>query len=592
MRKVILDINEMSDSKEVYGQRPNPFVSIFIYCLVALFTVAVIYACFGKMEIVATATGIVRPNDDVSTVASLISGRVIYADYSDGRFVQKGDILLSVDVSDKQISLSALEKSNEENKKQLELLEKFLKGVQSGKNPFSSAASSEEYPYYIQYQDYQLALKNTAESYEYDAEKNTANMQATEDQIDDLLDKLAGLKAYKKSVQQEEDLASSYPTYENMYLLYISELNTLERDYQTKREIILSDDSEAVNKSQLEQYQTMVTEYGYLVQSIQKDESVFPIDDTSICKLQYDEYLANIAVYQESGAEANTTAYKAQAIAEYQQVLTEYKSKAAALEASMAVSQSKEEQLSSLDLSYSNSREQQYLQTITQIDSAIQSAQIELDSAQSNLQLYQITKDLYKKSADSNGRPLSISMATVEQISSILARKETLLAQVDELDAQLQQLKEQVAQGTIKAEQSGIISVNATLIRGDMITAGTTVATIIPYYESEYKVNLYVSNADIANIAVGDAVHYNLSALPSSQYGVIDGVVTKISSDTLVRDGQYSGYYLVEASIAGQELTDKDGNSGSISIGMQLEAKIVTQEKTIFRYMLEKINLF
>lgn len=62
--------------------------------------------------------------------------------------------------------------------------------------------------------------------------------------------------------------------------------------------------------------------------------------------------MANIAVYQESGAEANATAYKAQAIAEYQQVLTEYKSKAAALEASMAVSQSKEEQLSSLDLSY------------------------------------------------------------------------------------------------------------------------------------------------------------------------------------------------------------------------------------------------
>ena len=36
MRKTIIDISEMSDSKEVYGQRPNPAISWFIYCLVAL----------------------------------------------------------------------------------------------------------------------------------------------------------------------------------------------------------------------------------------------------------------------------------------------------------------------------------------------------------------------------------------------------------------------------------------------------------------------------------------------------------------------------------------------------------------------------
>ena len=71
-----------------------------------------------------------------------------------------------------------------------------------------------------------------------------------------------------------------------------------------------------------------------------------------------------------------------------------------------------------------------------------------------------------------------------------------------------------------------------------------------------------------------------------------NGKVTSISADTLVQDGQFSGYYLVECSIANTVLTDKDGNSGSVVIGMQTEAKIVTQKKIIIRYLLEKIDLF
>lgn len=51
-------------------------------------------------------------------------------------------------------------------------------------------------------------------------------------------------------------------------------------------------------------------------------------------------------------------------------------------------------------------------------------------------------------------------------------------------------------------------------------------------------------------------------------------------------------YYLVEGSIENVELTDKAGNIGQVSVGMQAEAKIVIQKKTIIRYLLEKINLF
>ena len=78
----------------------------------------------------------------------------------------------------------------------------------------------------------------------------------------------------------------------------------------------------------------------------------------------------------------------------------------------------------------------------------------------------------------------------------------------------------------------------------------------------------------------------------SVYYGIVSGKVLSISQDVLVQDGQYSGYFLVEGSVGNTELRDKDGNIGKITIGMQTEAKIVTQTKTIIRYLLEKINLF
>lgn len=70
------------------------------------------------------------------------------------------------------------------------------------------------------------------------------------------------------------------------------------------------------------------------------------------------------------------------------------------------------------------------------------------------------------------------------------------------------------------------------------------------------------------------------------------GAVTSISKDVLTRDGNYSGYYIVEASIENKTLKDKDGNKGQIAVGMETEAKIVTQKKSILRYLLEKIDLF
>ena len=68
--------------------------------------------------------------------------------------------------------------------------------------------------------------------------------------------------------------------------------------------------------------------------------------------------------------------------------------------------------------------------------------------------------------------------------------------------------------------------------------------------------------------------------------------MTSVSGDVLTGNEEYAGYYLVEGSIGKDPLTDRNGNSASIEVGMEVTAKIVTQEKRILYYLLEKIDLF
>lgn len=776
MRKTIIELNEMSDSKEVYGSRPNPFFAGFIYTLVALLAAVLIYSFFGKIEVVATAPGVVRPNDDVSTISSLVSGRVISVQYSDGQPVAAGDTLFSIDTSGAQIELNSLINSRDDIQFKLDMLNKFVAGIESGENPFSAESDGEEYPYYVQYQDFELALQSMRESSEKeqeqlatDAERNKVSLQTVKKQISDLQYQINGLTRYKSSIESGENLTEGYPEYANMYQLYCQTLNGLKENYLNQQKSITIDATEDSNNYLFELYSEQLTNYSYLVESIKSGKSEFPEGNVSECKLLYTDYVNKLEDYERSyesaketynylkensnqaidtstllqydetilsgyycflssvkegqnkfpdngaiaayrslytdylakydllntavhdaeaayaelkaladnasepdsgaseeveenelaiptedelnaafaeiqkaettrnnfhadtiisienkilqlesslaekelsisaasreeniepariqmvSAEAAIDTYKNSKLLEYRQIKADLEDKLVRLQYTISGSICKEDKLAALEESYLNSVEQKRFETLNQIESSIHTLEGELSSAQLNQRLYQIAEQVYAQNLEKDNITLPLSRSTLEKVSVLLNSIDSMNAQLMELDTQIQKVSEEISHGTIKAERSGVISSVAALVNGDIISAGTHVASIIPVDESAYKVFIYVKSSDIGGIKQGNRIRYNLDALPSNQYGTPEGRVLKISRDALSQEGQYSGYFLIEGSIENAKLVDKDGNEASITIGMQTEAKIVTQEKTIIRYLLEKINLF
>lgn len=615
MKKVIQNLSEMSDSKEVYASRPNPFVAGFIYCIVLLVIAAVCYSFFGKIEVSARCTGIIRPNEEVSTVSGMIDGRVESMEHVDGDFVKKGDVILRIDTSQGKITLDDLRESKQRYEQEYRLTKKFLTGIQSGKNPFSSNRQSEEYPYYIKYRDFVLGLKSTKENVKYDEQKATATIESLTKQRETTKENINALNAYRKSVKENTNYMADYPQYESRYLSYRAAMEKLDEDYKTQRKQIEAGTSEESSRQLVSYYSEQTGLYSKLIRSVKNEKSLFTSGETLGTAL-YTDFENNLAEYRRSfetakqtydyysgvmgesdgekdeaeynlalaktkmdSAEAAIETFKDKTISEYEAILDDLEAKLSDAEVSHKGVRSKKELLEELSDGYEQSKKQQQYDALSQIDSSLEAAKIELQGLQADLTLNRITRNLYKNSKDEDGKPISVSSASVKQIDMLLDEADALEDQIKDVKYQIKTAKQQIKQGTILAARDGILNMPEELVNGDLLAAGDVVGTILPANESQLRVQLYVDNADIANIKPGDRIKYSVAALPSNRYGIVEGEVTTVSNDALSGNEGFAGYYLVEGSIGKDTLTDRNGNAASIEVGMQVTAKIVTQEK-------------
>ena len=230
-----------------------------------------------------------------------------------------------------------------------------------------------------------------------------------------------------------------------------------------------------------------------------------------------------------------------------------------------------------------------FLKTISQTDAEITSLESEKTNIETNVRLYDLIEDKYDSYVAESGIYDEISLYSSEHTISILDILKICEDNIAALRIEIDRAMNQINQSRIVAARSGFINMAVCLVEGDLINSGIAVATIIPPDESGYKVQMYVSNSDITGIEVGDEIRYDIVALPRSQYGLVKGIIFRVSGDTVMQNVDYSGYYLIEGSIPDEVLRDRDGNVGEIGTGMEVVARIVTEKKTIMRYVLEKL---
>lgn len=101
--------NKMVYSKE-FLQIKVPFeTSILLYSVVLFFIVAICLVVFGKTDDVVKTSGIIRTNQNVSSVKNAVSGKISEKYYFPGMKIEKGEILYKIDSSVYDSELKSLE---------------------------------------------------------------------------------------------------------------------------------------------------------------------------------------------------------------------------------------------------------------------------------------------------------------------------------------------------------------------------------------------------------------------------------------------------------------------------------------------------
>lgn len=139
----------------------------------------------------------------------------------------------------------------------------------------------------------------------------------------------------------------------------------------------------------------------------------------------------------------------------------------------------------------------------------------------------------------------------------------------------------------VKAQCEGYLNLSAVKVKGDYAAPGETFGEIVPCNENgAYKVKIYINNQSIGKIREGQAVKYELPSYPSSEYGIIKGKIVKISKDMKIDQKSGISYYTAEAIIQHKKNRKKEME---LKPGMAVIAKIVTEQKSVWEFMIEKV---
>jgi len=183
------------------------------------------------------------------------------------------------------------------------------------------------------------------------------------------------------------------------------------------------------------------------------------------------------------------------------------------------------------------------------------------------------------------------NISIMKEKNNIAAELLTYEGKKEECETTLKSYNYKSGNCNITANQTGYVSFGMEIREGVYIQEGTILCRILPETHSGYYAELYVENGDIAKLQKGQTVKFEIAAYPSSEYGYFTGIIDTIAKDIKVDSNSGVPYYPVRVKCEKTTVMNRHGDKGTIMNGMICQTKIVVGEKSIFHYLMEKLNL-
>lgn len=197
------------------------------------------------------------------------------------------------------------------------------------------------------------------------------------------------------------------------------------------------------------------------------------------------------------------------------------------------------------------------------------------------------------------------------KLATLTKEREALIQQRIEIDKQLehdtrelQQVVFELRQTTITATADGVVTKLNLRNSNQVVHSGEQIAEIVPS-NAPLEVKAAISPQDIDKVKAGQNAQMRVSACPYPDYGVLNGIVSQISEDTIKpqvdetataptvsnqNENATPAFY--EVTIEPEHLSlNQSKNQCSLQPGMEGRVDIVTREETVLQFLLRKARL-
>lgn len=532
-------MQDMSDSTEVYESRPNPFFVYFIYAILAMIVVAFVWMYFSKIDIVVKSNGMFKGDTYIYEISSEVTGQIVECIVRNGQYVEEGDILYTVEVTSLDETIKFYQNELDNVNDRLEILYAYEKSLGGERDALMQLKKN---PYYQEFLNKeQLLYANINHN-----NSNTKELSAYQGNVDAINASIAQYEVKKSKLEQVKSCITSRfnafgvddTYYYSTVNSYLSNYNYTAGQYDTK----------------ISEYQKMIAEYNAVL-----NEEIIVTEETE-SEFSESEVQEEIETSSEASIEPVSATGNIVSKEEIQNQIDTLQS-----EKQQALFSLESQQIASVQQQIESIND-----TMLSLKSSLASAKLQLETAQNSE-----IEDIYFLTEKNN----------------IAAEILTYESKRDEYENYLKSYDLQNNNCNIKANMSGYFYLQQDVKHGMYIQEGMSIGKIYPEKDTKYYGELYVDNTDVAKLAVGQAVKFEIAAYPSSEYGYFTGKVISISKDITIDQGNGNAYYLVEVSCDSVSVKNENGNEATLMNGMACQAKIVVDEENVLKYLLQKIDL-
>ncbi|EJR26357.1 MULTISPECIES: HlyD family efflux transporter periplasmic adaptor subunit [Bacillus cereus group] len=191
----IYSFDQLTDSVELLERKPPRFIAGLLGFLFIALLGFIIWAYFGKLDIVSKGTAIIQSKSTISVSRAQVAGTVETVAVKSGDEVKKGDTLIQLKNSELVNKENQLDQIVQHLEKQKEMLEQLKQSIQSHKLAFLNEVDTKIKEEFKAYEQAYQTLQNEKEN---EIESITHSKIADEQDSD-----LQGLIAEKENIERE-----------------------------------------------------------------------------------------------------------------------------------------------------------------------------------------------------------------------------------------------------------------------------------------------------------------------------------------------------------------------------------------------------